>query len=236
MNEVRTLAKQTAVYGFGTVVPRFLNYGVVTLLYTRIFTKAQYGVITELYAWMAILLIILTYGMETGFFRFSQNKENYAKVYSTTLLSLLATSVAFLLLVNIFIGPVSAALKYKDNHDYIRMFAAIVSIDAFTAIPFARLRSENRPVLFSSLKIANVAITIIAVIFFLIIAPGLYEKSHGWFRKVYDPDYGVGYVFLANLIGSASTLLMLLPFFILRKAEVLIKNYCIIFNTVIVYK
>jgi len=217
VNEVRTLAKQTAVYGFGTVVPRFLNYGVVTLLYTRIFTKAQYGVITELYAWMAILLIILTYGMETGFFRFSQNRENYAKVYSTTLLSLLATSLAFLLLVNIFIGPVSAALKYQDNHDYIRMFAAIVAIDAFTAIPFARLRSENRPVLFSSLKIANVVITIAAVVFFLIIAPGLYEKSHGWFRKVYDPDYGVGYVFLANLIGSASTLVMLSPFIFMRK-------------------
>ncbi len=217
MNEVRTLAKQTAVYGFGTMVPRFLNYGVVTLLYTRIFTKAEYGVITELYAWMAILLIILTYGMETGFFRFSQNKENYEKVYSTTLLSLFFTSLSFLLLVNIFIGPVSAALKYDDNHDYIRMFAAIVAIDAFTAIPFARLRSENRPVLFSLIKIANVVITISAVIFFLIIAPGLYEKSHGWFREVYDPGYGVGYVFLANLIGSASTLLILLPFVIVRK-------------------
>jgi len=217
VNEVRTLAKQTAVYGFGTMVPRFLNYGVVTLLYTRIFTKAEYGVITELYAWMAILLIILTYGMETGFFRFSQNKENYEKVYSTTLLSLFFTSLSFLLLVNIFIGPVSAALKYDDNHDYIRMFAAIVAIDAFTAIPFARLRSENRPVLFSLIKIANVVITISAVIFFLIIAPGLYEKSHGWFREVYDPGYGVGYVFLANLIGSASTLLILLPFVIVRK-------------------
>jgi len=199
------------------MVPRFLNYGVVTLLYTRIFTKAQYGVITELYAWMAILLIILTYGMETGFFRFSQNKENYEKVYSTTLLSLFFTSLSFLLLVNIFIGPVSAALKYDDNHDYIRMFAAILAIDAFTAIPFARLRSENRPVLFSLIKIANVAITISAVIFFLIIAPGLYEKSHGWFREVYDPGYGVGYVFLANLIGSISTLLILLPFVIIRK-------------------
>jgi len=217
VNEVRTLAKQTAIYGFGTVVPRFLNYGVVTLLYTRIFTKAQYGVITELYAWMVILLIILTYGMETGFFRFSQNKENYEKVYSTSLLSLLITSSVFLVLVNIFIGPVSVLLNYKDNHDYIRMFTAIVAIDAFTAIPFARLRSENRPVLFSLLKIANVIITIIAVVFFLIIAPGIYEKSHGWFRRVYDPDYGVGYVFLANLIGSASTLLMLLPFVIIRK-------------------
>ena len=217
MKEVRTLAKQTAIYGFGTVVPRFLNYGIVTFFYTRIFTKAQYGVITELYAWMVLLLIVLTYGMETGFFRFSQNRDNYEKVYSTTLLSLLFTSSAFLILVNIFIGPVSAALNYKDNHDYIRMFAAIISIDAFAAIPFARLRRESRPILFSAIKVANVVVTLIAVVFLLVIAPGLYEKSHGWFRQVYDPDYGVGYVFLANLIGSASTLLMLMPFIFIKK-------------------
>ncbi len=217
MNEVRTLAKQTAIYGFGTIVPRFLNYGIVTFFYTRIFTKAQYGVITELYAWMVLLLIVLTYGMETGFFRFSQNSDNYDKVYSTSLLSLLLTSSAFLILVNIFIGPVSAALNYKNNHDYIRMFAAIVAIDAFSAIPFARLRRENRPVRFSIIKIANVVITLAAVLFLLVIAPGIYEKSHGWFRHIYNPDYGVGYVFLANLIGSAATLLLLLPYVVIKR-------------------
>ncbi|OQB58705.1 MAG: Polysaccharide biosynthesis protein [Bacteroidetes bacterium ADurb.Bin145] len=217
MNEVRTLAKQTMVYGLGTIVPRFLNYGVVTLFYTRIFTKAEYGIITELYAWMVFLLIILTYGMETGFFRFSQNSKDYDKVYSTTLISLLATSTAFLLLVNIFIRPVSAFLNYSNYPGYVRMFAAIVAIDAFTAIPFARLRRENRALLFSAIKIANVVIIIVSVIFFLLIAPGIYEKSNGWFREIYDPDFGVGYVFLANLIGSAATLILLIPFIILKK-------------------
>ncbi len=91
------------------------------------------------------------------------------------------------------------------------MFAAIVAIDAFTAIPFARLRKENKAVLFSIIKISNVIITIAAVLFLLLWAPAMYERSQGWFRKIYNPDYGVGYVFLANLIGSASTLLMLLP-------------------------
>jgi len=217
MGEVRTLAKQTMVYGLGTIVPRFLNYGVVTLFYTRIFTKSEYGVITELYAWMVFLLIILTYGMETGFFRFSQDSKDYDRVYSTTLISLLVTSSAFLLLVNIFIGPVSAILKYSDNTDYIRMFAAIVAIDAFSAIPFARLRRENRALLFSAIKITNVVIIIVSVIFFLLVAPNIYEKSNGWFREIYDPEYGVGYVFLANLIGSSATLLLLMPFIILRK-------------------
>lgn len=217
MKEVRNLAKQTLVYGFGTIVPRFLNYGILTFFYTRIFNKAQYGVVTELYAWMVLLLIVLTYGMETGFFRFSQKKEDYEKVYSTALISLFVTSCLFVLLAFIFIKPVSAILNYSNNHDYIRMFAAILAIDAFCAIPFARLRKENRPVVFSFIKIMNVIITISVVLFLLKIAPGIYKNSHGWFRRIYNPDYGVGYVFLANLIGSAVTLLMLLPFIIKTK-------------------
>ncbi|MDO9340654.1 MAG: oligosaccharide flippase family protein [Bacteroidales bacterium] len=217
MKEVRKLAGQTIIYGFGTIVPRFLNYGILTFLYTRIFDKAQYGVVTELYAWMVLLLIVLTYGMETGFFRFSQKKEDYEKVYSTALISLFVTSCLFVLLAFIFIKPVSAILNYSNNHDYIRMFAVIVAIDAFCAIPFARLRKENRPIVFSFIKIMNVIITIGVVLFLLKIAPGIYYASHGWFRKVYNPDYGVGYVFLANLIGSAVTLLMLLPFIIKTK-------------------
>lgn len=200
------------VYGLGTIVPRFLNYGILTFFYTNIFEKAEYGVVTELYAWMVLLLIVLTYGMETGFFRFAQKKADYEKIYSTALISLLITSSLFLILVNIFITPVSAVLNYSNNHDYIRMFAAILAIDAFAAIPFARLRQENRAVLFSIIKIANVIITIITVLFLLLIAPAIYEKSHGWFRAVYDPDYRVGYVFVANLVGSTATLLMLIPF------------------------
>ena len=214
MNEVRTLARQTAVYGFGTIVPRFLNYGVMAIFYTRIFSKAEYGVVTELYAWMAILLIVLTYGMETGFFRFAQNKENYEKVYSTSLISLFATSTLFLALVFLFIDPVSVVLNYPDRHDFVLMTAAIMAIDAFTAIPFARLRKENKPVLFSIIKIANVAITIVTVLFLLLAAPKIWQNSDGWFRRIYDPGYRVGYVFVANLAGSIATLIMLLPFMV----------------------
>jgi O-antigen/teichoic acid export membrane protein len=212
VKEVRKLAGQTLIYGFGTIVPRFLNYAILTFFYTRIFTKPQYGVVTELYAWMVLLLVILTYGMETGFFRFSQRKEEYEKVYSTALISLFISSLLFVIMVNIFIKPVSEVLNYRNNHDYIKMFAAIVAIDAFSAIPFARLRQENRPVVFSFIKIMNVVITIIAVLFLLKVAPSIYEHSTGWFRKLYNPQYGVGYVFVANLIGSSVTLLMLIPF------------------------
>jgi O-antigen/teichoic acid export membrane protein len=214
VKEVRKLAGQTLIYGLGTIVPRFLNYAILTFFYTRIFVKSQYGVVTELYAWMVLLLVVLTYGMETGFFRFSQKKEEYEKVYSTALISLLISSVLFVLLVFIFIGPVSSLLNYKNNHDYIRMFAAIIAIDAFSAIPFARLRKENRPIVFSFIKITNVVVTICVVFFLLKLAPDIYKHSNGWFRKIYDPDYGVGYVFVSNLVGSTITLLMLLPFII----------------------
>lgn len=219
MNEVRVLAKQTVVYGLGTIVPRFLNYGILTFMYTRIFTKVEYGVVTELYAWMVFLLIILTYGMETGFFRFSQDKDNYKEVYSTTLLSLFVTSTLFVVLVFLFIDPVSSFMRYSDHPDYVKMFAMIVAIDAFTAIPYARLRRENRALTFSLIKILNVVITIIAVFFLLYWGKNIYERSDGWFRRVYNPDYGVGYVFLANLIGSASSLIMLLPFIVTTKIK-----------------
>ena len=216
MKEVRKLAGQTLVYGLGTIIPRFLHYAVMTPFYTRIFydRTGDYGVITELYAWMVMLLVILTYGMETGFFRFSQKSENPDKVYSTALISLLLTSLLFVVLVNIFIGPVSALMNYRNNHDYIRMFAGIVALDAFTAIPFAYLRRKNRPGIFSIIKLANVVITIGLVVFLLKLAPPIWERSTGWFRQVYNPEYKVGYVLIANLISSACTLIMLLPFIV----------------------
>jgi len=213
VKEVRKLASQTVIYGLGTIIPRFLHYAVLTPFYTRIFTEtSDYGIVTELYAWMVLLLVILTYGMETSFFRFVQNKEEAERIYSTTLISLFVTSLLFVTMVNIFIKPVSAVMNYSHNQDYIRMFAGILAIDAFTAIPFAKLRNENRPVLFSIIKLINVFITLGLVLFLLKIAPGIYEKSNGWFRTVYNPDYKVGYIFIANLISSFATLLMLMPF------------------------
>jgi len=219
VKEIRQLAGQTVIYGLGTIVPRFLNYGILTFMYTRIFPKEEYGIITELYAWMVLFQIILTYGMETGFFRFSQNQDEYKKVYSTTLISLLITSSLFLILTNVFIKPFSEFLKYENNREYIRMFTAILAIDAFSAIPFARLRRHNKAKTFSIIKILNVVITIVVVIFFLVIAPHINSGSKqlpGW---LYNPGFGVGYVFLANLAGSLCTMLMLLPWIIDIKPE-----------------
>lgn len=214
MNEIRKLAKQTVIYGFGTIVPRFLNYALLTPFYTYIFKKDQYGVVTELYAWMVLALVILTYGMETTYFRFSGKKAPKETVYSTSLISLFGTSVLFLIAVSVFINPVSSFLGYGNHQEYILMFSWIVAIDAFSAIPFAYLRGQNRPIVFSALKIINVAVTIIVVFFFLKIAPDMLEKGKTGILKVYNPEFRVGYVFVANLAGSIVTLILLLPFIV----------------------
>lgn len=212
MNDIRKLAGQTVIYGFGTVVPRFLNYALLTPFYTRILGLEQYGVVTELYAWMVLALVILTYGMETTYFRFAGKKAPAGEVYGTAMISLFTTSAFFLLAISLFLAPVSGFLGYEQHPEYIRMFAWIVAIDAFSAIPFAWLRNNNKPMLFSALKIINVLVTIIMAFFFLWYAPSLAEKGSSWIYKIWNPDFQVGYVFVANLAGSAITLICLLPF------------------------
>jgi O-antigen/teichoic acid export membrane protein len=212
MNDIRKLAGQTVIYGFGTVVPRFLNYALLTPFYTYIFGREQYGIVTELYAWMVLALVILTYGMETTYFRFAGKKAPAEEVYGTAIVSLFTTSLLFILAISLFLKPVSGALGYGEHPEYIRMFTWIVAIDAFSAIPFAWLRSNHRPVRFSILKIINVVVTLVTAWFFLKVAPSLAAKGNTWILKIYNPDFQVGYVFVANLAGSAVTLICLLPF------------------------
>ena len=210
MKDINKLAGQTLVYGLGTIVPRFLNYAVLTPFYTWVFNKAEYGVITELYAYMVFMLIVLTYGMETAFFRFAQKSNNTRNVFSTALLSIIISSAIFLLFFNLFIDEVAVALKYENQRMYLRLFAVILATDAITAIPFARLRRENKALKFSIIKIVNVVITIGLVFLFLKVEPTLRERGKSLLGSLYNPDFGVGYVFFANAIGSLSMLIMLL--------------------------
>ena len=212
MNDIRKLAGQTFIYGFGTVVPRFLNYALLTPFYTRVLGLEQYGIVTELYAWMVLALVILTYGMETTYFRFSGKKAPAGEVYGTAIISLFSTSVLFLVADSLFIVPVLGFLGYEAYSEYIRMFAWIVAIDAFSAIPFAWLRNNNRALIFSLLKIFNVVVTMTTVFFFLKIAPEMAARGREWVFKIYNPEFRVGYVFAANLAGSAFTLICLIPF------------------------
>lgn len=219
VNDINKLAGQTLVYGLGTIVPRFLHYFVLTFFYTRVFSKGEYGVVTELYAYMVLFIVILTYGMETGFFRFAQDSKDSDRVFSTAFISLAVSSFLFVALANIFIVPLSALLKYEQNPEYIRMFVIILALDAITAIPFARLRKDNRPLRFSAIKILNVLVTIITVLFFLKIAPDLTDKGIKLPAWLYNREFGVGYVFLCNMIASGVVLVLLLPEIFKTKAQ-----------------
>ena len=209
MNPLKQLFGQTAVYGFGTIVPRLLNYVLLTPFFTRVFEVGEYGVITELYAYVVFLIIVLTYGMETGFFRFAQGKSNINEVFSTSIISLLVTSGLFIILIWIFSDNVAGLLGYASNPEYILWIAIIVGIDAFTAIPFARLRWENRALRFAMIKIAGVVLNIFLNFSFLYFIPRAGSSLPEWIGRIYSPSIGVGYVFISNLVASIFTLILL---------------------------
>ena len=208
-NPIKQLFGQTAVYGLGIVLPRLLNYLLLTPFYTRIFEKASYGVITELYAYVVFLLVILTYGMETGYFRYASSSQQKGRVYSTVLLSLFLSSLLFIIIIQLSSGPISNILGYDQHPEYIKWLAIIVGIDAFTTIPFARIRLRNQAMKYALIRIAEVSINIGLNIFFLYYCPR--HLDTGLVARLYDENIGVGYVLIANLIASSAKLLMLLP-------------------------
>jgi len=192
LNPLKKLASQTAIYGLSSVVGRLLNYLLVPL-YTRYFLPAEYGVVTELYAYVAFLVVMLTYGMETAFFRFSK-KEESTKVYSTTLISLLISSIVFIGLIFLNSSAISQWLGYINHPEYIQFFALIIGMDAVASISFAKLREQEKAMRFAFIRIVNIIVNIGLNLYFI----------------VYQ-EYGIAYIFIANLAASVITLLMLLP-------------------------
>ncbi|MFP4468041.1 MAG: polysaccharide biosynthesis C-terminal domain-containing protein [Bacteroidales bacterium] len=215
MNPLKRLAGQTAIYGVSSIVGRVINFLLVPL-YTRVFVPGEYGVVTEMYTYVAFLLIVLTYGMETAFFRFSESSPDRRNtIFSTSLLSVLATSTVFILLVILFRNPLAEVMRYPDNVEYIVLLGMIVGLDALAAIPFARLRAANRPWRFALVKLAGIAINIGLVLIFLLLFPWILRHGPEFMRPlvnlVYDPGIGVGYVFIANLVATVFTVLLLMP-------------------------
>jgi len=211
-NPLRRLAGDTAVYGFSTIVARLINY-LLVVYHTRILDSAQYGIFTELYGYLTFLLVLLTYGMETGFFRFSSRKDqNPNMVFSTALVSLFSTSLLFFVLVTVNVGGVSAFVGYAHNPDYVLQLAGIIAIDAFMSIPFARLRYLGKAKLFAALKLSNVVFYVLVSVIFLSLLPKYFaENPHSFLLRWFSPTPNVGYIFLANVLSSIFTLLLLLP-------------------------
>ena len=213
MNPLKKLASQTAIYGLSSVVGRLLNYLLVPL-YTRYFLPEEYGVVTELYAYVAFLVIILTYGIETAFFRFSQKEKNNHIVYSTSLISLLFSSLLFIVLMFVFSENISSSIGYPNNQEYIKWFALIIGLDAISSISFAKLRALNKATRFALIRLVNIFVNIGLNLFFIIYCPYAIEnnlQSLNFVNSVYSPSVGVGYIFIANLFASVITILMLLP-------------------------
>ena len=215
MSVLRKLAGQTAIYGLSSIVARFLNY-LLTPLYTSkgVFPPAEYGVITALYAWTAFLNVVLTYGMETTFFRYASKDPNGApRVYSTATYALGITSSVFMLLGCVFAQNIAGGIGYPTHSISVLMLVLIIGIDAVTTVPMARLRQQGKAWKFASINIVNVGVNIALNLFFLAYCMPHYNagNTNALIDAVYDPGFGVGYVFLSNLISSGVKFLLLLP-------------------------
>ncbi len=211
MNHFKRLAGDTAIYGMSSILGRILNWLLVPY-YSFIFVPEIYGVVANLYSYVAFLLVLLLYGMETSFFRYAYKHENSEIVYSTSLISVFSTSALFVLLAFSFSGEIASWLHYPEHPEYIVWLAIILGIDAFTAIPFARLRLNNRPVKFAVIKVIGIAFNIGFNIFFLTICPKILENNpNSIIKLIYSSEIGVGYVFISNLLASLITLILLIP-------------------------
>lgn len=208
MDFIKKLAGQTAIYGLSSVVPRLLNY-ILVVLYTRVFLPEEYGVVTEMYAYLGLLLVFLTFGFETGFFRFSSNPNDRESVFSTAFLTILFINVLFFISISFFSNSIISALGYEGKTEYIVIMAAVIALDSISAIPFARLRLLNRPILFSTIKIIGVLVNVFFNIFFLIICPRVPFLNNSIY---YNSDFAINYVFISNLISSLATTALVLYF------------------------
>lgn len=210
MNPLKKLASQTAIYGLSSIVGRFLNYLLVPV-YTRVFDRAQYGEVSEFYAYTGFLTVLLTFGMETGYFRFSKT-EDENRTYSTTLIFLSGVSFLFGFGVFLLSPQMGSALHYSNHLEYFGWFGLILAFDTIGAIPFARLRNENKAVQFAGIKSIEILVNIGMNIFFIVICRSAFEHNpYSFFGKLYNPSIGVGYVFISNLAASAVKLVLLLP-------------------------
>ena len=205
MADMKSLAKDTAIYGLSSIIGRFLNYLLVPLYTYKIAASSGgYGVITNLYAYTALLLVILTYGMETTFFRFANKEDEDPKlVYSTILRMVGLTSLLFIGLVFAFIGPISNAMGYPEHPSYIWTLAIVVALDAFQAILFSYLRYKKRPIKFAALKLLFIGLNIALNLAFFVLLPKLYEGNPDVWGRLYNPEVGVGYVFYINLFCTS---------------------------------
>lgn len=217
MATLKKLAGETVLYGVSSILGRFINWLMVPL-YTQVFQepnypKAEYGIQTQIMAYVAVLMVLLTYGMETSYFRFASDAKYKKKdVFATTQSSLAITSLLFIVLVVVFAQPLANWLSIANRSYILILLAFTLAIDAYSSIPFAKLRLDSRPLRFATIKLLNIGINVGANLFFFLFCPyWLTKHPDSWLQHIYQQDVGIGYVFISYLLAAVITLLLLFP-------------------------
>ena len=213
MSKLKSLAKDTAIYGLSSIVGRFLNYLLVPLYTAKMTVESgNYGIVTNMYAWTAVLLVLLTFGFETTFFRFaSKENSDVKKVFSMSMQVIGVLCGVFLLAVFVFLPDIAGNLGYSENPEFIGMMAVVVALDALQSIPFGLLRYQKRPIKFASLKLLFIGLNIAMNIFAFVILPELATVYPDTFGNMYDPNNQAFYVFFINLICTSLITLFFIP-------------------------
>ncbi|HUR30040.1 MAG TPA: hypothetical protein VMZ69_01340, partial [Saprospiraceae bacterium] len=207
MSLLRRLAGETAIYGFSYILSRVLHYVLLTWYLTHVLVPSQYGIYRDLYFYVAVLVVILTFRMETTYFRYA--RENKAAVTTMSMSFLLTFASVFLILLWIFRFDIASLIQYPDMTKHIMLLGMVLFFDVLSSVPFASLRQQNRPFRFLFLKLGSILLNIGCVLFFIELAPRLASTGAFW-QKIYTGDK-IFYVILANLLASALTFLLLLP-------------------------
>ncbi len=218
---IKSLAGQTVWYGVSSIAARFVNYLLTPIItYSAIVTVADYGRVSAVYAMMPLMNVLFTYGMETAYFRFIQNKEIKDKVDNTTSISLLISTIVLSVLLWFNQSLLVDLTSQQAFPQLISLSIFIIGFDALSAIPFARLRNEGKPRLYALIKVAGILINFALTIFFIIYCPSEYKKTGGnsWVVLFYQPGKNpVNYILYANIAQSAFTLLLLVKWMIPKK-------------------
>ncbi len=208
MSLYKKLFQQTAIYGLATVFPRLLSFLLVPL-YTEFLPKAEYGEVSIIFSYLIFFNVLLSYGMETAFFRFYNKETDKKSVIATATISLLSTSLLFLCLALLLQNNIAQWIGFKT--EYVFYCILILVLDALVVIPFSQLRAEGKPKKYAVIKIANVAINLGLNVFFLVFLPKLAQNSNSFWQSFYQPDFQIGYIFVSNFIASLVTFLVVLP-------------------------
>ena len=209
MSIYKSLFKQTILYGLATVLPRMISF-LLNPFYTKVLPRQEFADVSIVFAYLVFFNVVLSYGMETAFFRFYNQEDNKKNVISTATISLFWSSLGFLFLALLFRNTISQISNVNVN--YITYTIWILVLDALVIVPFSKLRAEKKPLVYALIKIGNVVINFSLNLFFLLLLPSLAASNpSGFFSTIYAPNFEVGYIFVANIVASLLTFMVLSP-------------------------